>query len=46
LSSTRPDAFIPLGDAARLVLLDEPTIEAAARSLASAAARAPRGSRQ
>jgi 2-oxoisovalerate dehydrogenase E1 component len=28
------DAFIPLGDAARLVLLDEPTIEAAARSLA------------
>jgi 2-oxoisovalerate dehydrogenase E1 component len=29
------DSFIPLGDAARLVLLDEPTIEAAARKLAA-----------
>jgi 2-oxoisovalerate dehydrogenase E1 component len=29
------DSFIPLGDAARLVLLDEPTIESAARALAS-----------
>jgi len=29
------DSFIPLGDAARTVLLDEPTIEAAARALAS-----------
>ena len=28
------DSFIPLGDAARTVLLDEPTIEAAARALA------------
>jgi len=28
------DSFIPLGDAARTVLLDEPTLEAAARALA------------
>ena len=31
---TSEDSFIPLGDAARLVLLDEPTIEEAARRLA------------
>ncbi|MFO0710690.1 MAG: thiamine pyrophosphate-dependent enzyme [Sandaracinus sp.] len=29
------DSFIPLGDAARLVLLDEPTIERAVRALAA-----------
>jgi 2-oxoisovalerate dehydrogenase E1 component len=29
------DSFIPLGDAARYVLLDEPTIERAARKLAA-----------
>ena len=29
------DSFIPLGDAARFVLFDEPTIESAARALAS-----------
>jgi 2-oxoisovalerate dehydrogenase E1 component len=33
---TSADSFIPLGDAARVVLLDEATVLAAARSMLSA----------
>ncbi|GAB4211879.1 MAG: thiamine pyrophosphate-dependent enzyme [Sandaracinaceae bacterium] len=36
------DSFIPLGDAARAVLLDEPTLEAAARRLAARPRCSPR----
>ncbi len=42
-SCSSADSFVPLGDAANLVLLSEAEIEAAARALLAAVAPAPRG---